>query len=85
MPEKTQPPVQAAAAQTNEPAPPAAAARAGHRVAVGRLGHGRGNQRHAGHVGKPGKMQQAEAAKITAAKITPRRQVKVASLKKREK
>ncbi len=80
MPEKTQPPVQAAAAQTNEPEPPAAAARAGHRVAVGRLGHGRGNQRHAGHVGKSGKMQQAEAAKIT-----PRRQVKVASLKKREK
>jgi peptidoglycan/xylan/chitin deacetylase (PgdA/CDA1 family) len=83
IPEQTQPPVQASA-----PTTPAAAeaAPAPHRaVAAGKPVHGRGAQKHTAHAGKPQKKQQAETDNSTAAKTTPRRQVKVASLKKREK
>ena len=94
MPEKTQPSVQAAAAQASEQAPPAAEKAVRHtarRVVAGRPLPGRWAQRHATHAVKPEnkpqadveKTQQAEIGKSTAAK--PRRQVKVASLKRREK
>ncbi|HLG81076.1 MAG TPA: polysaccharide deacetylase family protein [Bradyrhizobium sp.] len=86
MPETTQPPVQAEAAKAGEP--PAAsesAAPAPRRIAAGKAIHGRGAhvQRHAAHAGRAETKQQAETD--TGAKPAPRRQVKVASLKKREK
>jgi peptidoglycan-N-acetylglucosamine deacetylase len=93
MPETTQPPVQAAA-QTNEPAPPAAAKRtAVRRVAIGRSVHGRAPLKRAAHAGRPerkpqatsGSLQQAEFTRPPAARPAQRRQVKLASLKKREK
>jgi|SRR5271165_5173520 len=94
MPEKTQTPLsQPAAAQASAPASPAAqqaAAPAVRAVAAGKPAHGRGAQKHAVHGGKAEKKQQAQADQTTAdksaaGKTTPRRQVKVASLKKREK
>ncbi|HZR86302.1 MAG TPA: polysaccharide deacetylase family protein [Bradyrhizobium sp.] len=100
MPEKTHPSVQAEAAQASEKAPPAAekvAQPRARRVAAGRSFRGRWAQRHA-HAVKPEKRPQADsektqqaelgksnAAKTNTAKTTQRRQVKVASLKKREK
>lgn len=95
MPEKTQEPVQQEAAAhasgpTPAPAPEPTAAKpvARGKVVVGRGAHGRGVVRHAAHTVKPVKKQQAEAGEetTTAAKATtPRRKVRVASLKKREK
>ncbi len=95
MPEKTQPSIQAAAAQASEQAPPAAEKAPRHtaRSVAGRSFRGRWAQKHAAHAVKPEKKpqadsertQQAEAGKTNVAKTTQRRQVKVASLKKREK
>jgi peptidoglycan/xylan/chitin deacetylase (PgdA/CDA1 family) len=94
MPEKTQLSVQAEAAQAREQAPPAAEKAAQpRRIVAGRSFRRHWAQKHAAHGVKPEKkpqadsekMQPAELAKSNAAKTTPRRQVKVASLKKREK
>jgi peptidoglycan/xylan/chitin deacetylase (PgdA/CDA1 family) len=88
MPETTQPPLQAEA-RAGEPAAPVAreAASPAPRAVAGKLAHGRAAhiQKHAAHAGKPVKKQQAETDTTTVGKATPRRQVKVASLKKREK
>jgi peptidoglycan/xylan/chitin deacetylase (PgdA/CDA1 family) len=86
MPEQTQPSVQAAAAQANAQATPAAQEAAepkSRRAVAGRPIHGRGMQKHAAHAGK--KQQAATDNSTAAGKAIPRRQVKVASLKKREK
>jgi len=94
MPEKTQPPLQAAAAQASQP--PVAEQKAGRhaarRAVAGRSSHGRWAQRHATHSAKPeakpeaySMMQEAGSGKSKAGKTAQHRQVKVASLKKREK
>jgi peptidoglycan-N-acetylglucosamine deacetylase len=98
LPEKTQTPLEPAAAPASEPAPaPPVARRAASHVArravAARPAHGRGAQKHVAHAGKSEKKrrngsettEQADARKGNAAKSPPRRQVKVASLKKREK
>lgn len=88
IPEKTQNPLpQPAAAQASEPRSAAqkAAAPASRRVAAKPV-HGRGAQKRAAHSGKAyRKKQLAQADNSNPAKTTPRRPVKVASLKKREK
>lgn len=86
IPEKTEPPLEAAATQASGQTPAAAhkAARpTSRKVAAGRPVRGR--TARAAHAGKPEKKQQADIGKSNAGKSTPRRPVKLAILKKREK
>jgi peptidoglycan/xylan/chitin deacetylase (PgdA/CDA1 family) len=88
MPEKTQPSVQAAAALASEQTPPAtekADRPTAHHAVSGRPFRGHWGHRHAAKPAESETMQQADAGKSNAAKTTRHRQVKVASLKKREK
>jgi peptidoglycan-N-acetylglucosamine deacetylase len=88
MPEKTEPPLQATAAQVSEPTPPAehaATRRAAHKVTAGKFVRGHGTRTHALHAVKPEKKKQAEANESVAARAAPHHAVKLASLKKREK
>jgi len=92
MPEKTQPSVQAEAAQARLPAVQEPAAHRA-RVAAGKPAHGRTAHalRHFAHAGRFRQQaetemtRQADTGKSKAARTTQRRQVKVASLKRREK
>jgi peptidoglycan/xylan/chitin deacetylase (PgdA/CDA1 family) len=80
MPEKTQPSVQAAAAQASVQAPPAG--EKADQPTASRPFRGHWIQKHAA---ESETTRQADSGKSKAARTTQRRQVKVASLKKREK